>query len=148
MALISVIIPIYNVEDYLEKCLESLLSQTYSDLEIICVNDGSTDKSALIVEKYKNLDERIVLIEKENSGAGETRNQGVRFATGEYVWFVDGDDWVDKTACELLVSFCRRNPDADVIIFDAIEFGEQTNDQGSFLFRKNFPAERETFSTQ
>lgn len=148
MALISVIIPIYNVADYLEKCLESLLSQTYPDLEIICVNDGSTDKSALIVDKYRGLDKRIKLIEKKNSGAGDSRNQGLRLATGEYIWFVDGDDWVDKSACELLVSFCRRNPEVDVMIFDAIEFGGQTNELGSFLFRKNFSAGREIFSTQ
>lgn len=134
MALISVIVPIYNVEDYLEKCLKSLLSQTYSDLEIICVNDGSTDKSSHIVEKYKNLDERIVLIEKENSGAGASRNIGLHYAKGKYVWFVDGDDWVFENAFSCIAEFLKGKDDIDVLIFDAKSSSSEVIEKKKFLF--------------
>lgn len=114
---ISVIVPVYNAEPYLEKCLKSLLLQTYENLEIICVNDGSTDNSAKILEKYAALDRRIVVIEKENGGAASARNRGLEAATGDYVSFVDADDWVNLTLFETFAASCRKVP-VDVWIFN------------------------------
>lgn len=93
---ISVLIPIYNVEKYLGECLESIINQTYSDLEIICINDGSTDNSLSIINKYAKLDDRIVLIDKENSGYGDSMNRGLSIAKGEYISIVESDDFIEK----------------------------------------------------
>lgn len=93
---ISVLIPIYNVEKYLAECLESIINQTYSDLEIICINDGSTDNSLSIVNKYAKLDDRIVLLDKENSGYGDSMNRGLSIAKGEYISIVESDDFIEK----------------------------------------------------
>lgn len=92
---ISVIIPVYNTETYLEKCLESVMSQTYKNLEIILVDDGSTDGSGKLVDIYAKKDERIVAIHKENGGVSSARNVGLNVSTGEYVGFVDSDDWIE-----------------------------------------------------
>lgn len=94
--LISVIIPVYNVEDYLEKCIQSVINQTYTNLEIILVNDGSTDKSGQICDKYSKIDERIIVIHKKNGGLSDARNAGIDRATGKYIGFVDSDDYIDK----------------------------------------------------
>lgn len=96
---ISVIVPVYNVEDYLEECLESLVNQTFKDMEIICVNDGSTDNSGEILKKYED---RVTVITQENQGLSGARNSGVRAAQGKYIGFVDSDDWVDKDFYEKL----------------------------------------------
>ena len=90
--MVSVIIPIYNVDTYLSKCLDSVLGQTFSDLEIILVNDGSTDKSGIICEKYAEKDRRIKYIYQKNEGLSCARNTGLRAALGEYILMVDGDD--------------------------------------------------------
>ncbi len=92
---ISVIVPIYNVEEYLARCLDSVMGQTFRDIEVICVDDGSTDKSALIAKKYAEKDERISLIQQENKGLSAARNAGMRVARGKYISFVDSDDWID-----------------------------------------------------
>lgn len=91
---ISVIIPVYNTAPYLERCLDSVLQSTYRNLEIICVNDGSTDESLSILERYQALDDRVVVIDQNNSGVSAARNNGLAHAAGEYVSFVDSDDWV------------------------------------------------------
>lgn len=91
---ISVIIPVYNTAPYLERCLDSVLQSTYHNLEIICVNDGSTDKSLSILEQYQASDDRVVVINQNNSGVSAARNNGLAHATGAYVAFVDSDDWV------------------------------------------------------
>ena len=93
--LISVIVPVYNVEKYLAQCLDSLINQTYKELEIICVNDGSPDNSLAILEKYAKKDARIQIISIENSGLSAARNIGFKHATGKYVSFIDSDDWCD-----------------------------------------------------
>ena len=93
--LISIIVPIYNVEDYLSKCLDSILSQTYKNIEVILVNDGSTDRSLQIAEKYVLADKRVILISQKNAGLSAARNAGVDKAGGEYVVFVDSDDWLE-----------------------------------------------------
>ena len=102
MAKVSVIVPEYNVEVYLAECLDSILKQTLKDLEIICINDGSTDKSPEILAEYAKKDSRIIVINQENKGPGSARNKGLEIATGEYVAFVDSDDWIDKDYYEKL----------------------------------------------
>jgi len=92
---ISVIIPAYNVEDYVAKCLDSIINQTYKNLEIIIVNDGSTDKSGEICERYAKKENRIILIHQENQGMSIARNNALDIATGEYIGFVDSDDWIE-----------------------------------------------------
>ena len=100
MPKISVIVPVYNVEKYLAKCLDTILSQTFSNIEIICVNDGSTDGSRKILEEYKQKDSRVIIVDKENGGLSSARNAGMKVATGEFISFIDSDDWVDETMLE------------------------------------------------
>ena len=100
--IISVIVPVYNVEEYLPKCLDSILNQTFSNIEIICVNDGSTDGSRKILEEYKKRDFRIKIVDKKNGGLSSARNAGMKVATGEFYSFIDSDDWIDKTMLEKL----------------------------------------------
>lgn len=102
MPKISVIVPIYNVEKYLEKCINSIILQTLEDIEIILVNDGSTDKSFEIINKYKAIDSRIIVINKINSGLSAARNSGLKVARGEYVGFIDSDDWIEENMLEEL----------------------------------------------
>ena len=99
---ITVIVPVYNVEHYLDKCLDSLINQTYKNLEIIVINDGSTDNSGAICQEYARKDNRIIYIEKENSGLSDARNVGLDKMTGSYVTFVDSDDWVELDYVEVL----------------------------------------------
>ena len=99
---ITVIVPVYNVENYLNKCLDSLINQTYKNLEIIVINDGSTDNSGEICQEYAQKDNRIVYIEKENGGLSDARNEGLERMTGSYVTFVDSDDWVEPDYVEVL----------------------------------------------
>lgn len=104
-SLVSVIIPIYNVEQYLEKCLDSVINQTYKDLEIICVNDCSPDNSAQILLEYAQRDTRIKIVNREkNGGLSAARNTGLDEAKGEYVYFIDSDDWIDLDYIEKMVS--------------------------------------------
>lgn len=97
MPKVSVIVPFYNVENYIEKCIKSLINQTLEDIEIILVNDGSKDNSINIAKKYaEKYPEKIVYLEKENGGLGDARNYGIPYAKGEYIAFVDSDDYVEK----------------------------------------------------
>ena len=91
---ISIIVPIYNVEKYLPKCIDSIINQTLENIEIILVNDGSTDSCAEIIESYANKDNRIKVIHKKNGGQSSARNMGLDIAKGEYIGFVDSDDWL------------------------------------------------------
>lgn len=102
MSKVSVIVPIYNVEKYLSKCLNSLVNQTLEDIEIILVNDGSTDSSKKIIEEYKNKyqDKKIIYVEKENGGLSDARNYGMKYANGEYIAFLDSDDFCEVTLYE------------------------------------------------
>ena len=99
---ITVIVPVYNVENYLRKCLDSIIAQTYKNIEIIVVNDGSTDASGQICQEYTQIDNRIVYIEKENGGLSEARNVGLDKMTGSYVTFIDSDDWAELDYVEIL----------------------------------------------
>ena len=103
MAKFSIIIPVYNVEKYLSYCLDSVRAQTYADLEVICVDDGSTDRSSRIVELHAAADPRIRMVSKSNGGVSSAKNAGIREATGDYVLCVDADDALVPEACERLV---------------------------------------------
>lgn len=118
MPSVSIIVPIYNVERYLSFCLDSLRAQTLTNIEIICVNDGSTDKSLQIARAHATLDERIRIINKDNGGLSSARNAGIDVARGEYILFVDSDDFLERKACEkVTAAFSEYN--ADVVTFGA-----------------------------
>ena len=102
--LVSVIIPVYNIEEYLTECIESVLQQTYLNIEIILVNDGSLDGCRAICDYYQNLDKRILVIHQENSGLSEARNSGTRKSTGDFIFYLDGDDWLKENCIEELVT--------------------------------------------
>lgn len=112
--LISVIVPVYNVKDYLERCVKSLINQTYANLEIILVDDGSTDESGVMCDKYATADERIKVIHQINSGLSGARNTGLDNATGQYIYFVDSDDYLELNALELMINRMHRF-NADVV---------------------------------
>jgi len=104
---ISVIIPIYNVEQYLQKCVDSVLAQTYHNIEIILIDDGSTDHCGEICDEYAQTDDRIVVIHKANAGLSAARNSGFDAATGKYITFLDGDDWLSADACTILLEYAE-----------------------------------------
>jgi glycosyltransferase involved in cell wall biosynthesis len=110
---ISVIIPVYKVEKYLRQCVDSVLAQTHSDLEVILVDDGSPDNCGAICDEYAEKDSRVKVIHKENGGQGSARNRGLDAATGEYIAFVDSDDWVDSDMYESLLKLLLEH-DADI----------------------------------
>lgn len=115
---ISVIITIYNMEQYLDKCIQSVINQTYKNLEIILVNDGSTDKSLDICLKYHNLDKRIIVLNNSNEGVVKVKLAGIKRATGDYITFVDADDWLDSNAYEQVMAMSNNE---DVISYGLIE---------------------------
>lgn len=121
--LISVIVPIYNAEKYLEECIESILSQTYKNIELILINDGSTDNSLQICKKYKNIDSRIIIINKNNSGVSDTRNKGIDIAKGEYIGFVDSDDSISPYMYENLITRITTD-DTDLAVLSSYNINE------------------------
>lgn len=112
--LVSIIVPIYNVKDYLSECIESIINQTYKNIEIILVDDGSTDGSSQICDKYKEIDDRIIVIHQENKGLVLTRKAGMNVASGEYIGFVDGDDYIENNMYEELLKYMLEER-ADII---------------------------------
>lgn len=127
---ITVIVPVYNVENYLNKCLDSLINQTYKNLEIIVINDGSTDNSGKICQEYAQKDNRIIYIEKENGGQSEARNMDLDRMTGSYVTFVDSDDWVELDYVEVLYNKLIEYQ-ADIAVGNYYSYNEQ---EGIFYF--------------
>ncbi len=106
---VSVIIPVYNTEQYLRQCLDSVVNQTFKDIEIICVNDCSTDNSLQILKEYQHKDNRIIIIDlTENKGAGNARNNGVNVAKGQYLTFIDSDDWIKENYIEVLYNAIKK----------------------------------------
>lgn len=114
MIKISVLVPIYNVEQYLPKCLDSLCDQTLKSIEIICINDGSTDASEAILDEYAKNHSNIVVINKKNSGYGDSMNRGLEAATGEYIGIVESDDFIDQNGFEKLYELAKKT-DADIV---------------------------------
>ena len=106
---VSILVPIFNVEKYLRQCLDSIVNQTLKDIEIICINDGSTDSSPAIIDEFAKNDPRIVILTKTNSGYGDSMNQGLKKATGEYIGIVESDDWVDIDMFENLYDIAVKN---------------------------------------
>lgn len=123
---VSIIIPIYNTSKDLSRCLDSVLSQTYTNIEVICINDGSTDDSLNILTKYQRLDKRILLINQINKGLSEARNAGLKLASGDIVLFIDSDDWIDSTAIETVYKYFEDSR-IDFAIFGHRVFYENKN---------------------
>ena len=114
--LVSIIIPVYNIENYLPNCLNTIIHQTYKNLEIILIDDGSTDKSSEICDKYAEKDSRIIVVHQDNQKRGYVRNSGLRIAQGEYIMFVDGDDYLHLQIVELLYKAINCNREYDIAI--------------------------------
>lgn len=141
MPIISVIVPVYKVEDYLDRCVESILNQTLNDIEVILVNDGSPDKSGKMCDEWAKKDERIRVIHKKNGGLSDARNHGLDAATGDFVAFIDSDDWIDKDMFEILYKAAIEHK-ADIaecswrcIYSDRIE--EETENTGAIITGDN-----------
>ena len=124
--MISVIVPVYNVEEYLEECLESIQYQTYTDIEVILVNDGSTDSSTEICERFCQADSRFRLINQENKGQSAARNRGVKESVGQFIMFVDSDDIINKDVLEVLLPYMKKD-------VDIVECGMTRNKEEFFL---------------
>lgn len=134
MVKVSVIVPVYNVEDYLAKCLDSLVKQTLEDIEIIVVNDGSTDGSQTIIDSYVNkYPDKVICFTKENGGQASARNFALTKATGEYISFVDSDDWVDTNMFKVMLNSAKKS-NADIIISkaSAIKNSQEVDDELSY----------------
>lgn len=140
---ISVIIPIYNVAPYLERAINSVVSQSHKDLEIILINDGSTDNSPEIIDNYKNQDSRVIAIHKENKGYGHTVNTGLNIASGDYIAILEPDDYIDKEMYSSLLRLAKEY-NADVVKSGYFEH-TQTNGLGEdkrVLWRKDIPEQK------
>lgn len=127
MQKISVIIPVYKAEPYLRECLDSVIDQTYTDLEIILIDDGSPDNCGAICDEYAEKDSRVIVIHKENAGVGAARNDGLKIVTGDWLTFVDSDDWIEPEYCEKFIQFASKNQ-ADMIFFGGIVFENGSNE--------------------
>lgn len=115
--LVSVIVPVYNVEKYLHECIDSIIAQTYKNIEILLIDDGSTDKSSSICDKWQKKDNRIKAYHQENLGVSAARNKGLNMAQGDYIIFVDGDDVVSNDMCKLMLE-CALDTNADIVMSD------------------------------
>ena len=124
---ISVIIPVYDVEKYLKECLDSVVNQTFNDIEIICINDGSTDNSLKILNSYAKTDKRMKVISRENKGVGNARNTGLNVAKGKYIYFMDSDDFLELDALNELYNLIKEKS-CDLIIFKTHVFIHETGE--------------------
>ena len=116
MPKISVIIPVYNTEKYISKCLESIIKQTYTDIEIICINDFSNDNSGNIIKEYTKSDNRIKLLEfTSNKGVSAARNSGIKISSGDYIYFIDSDDWIEKNYLEIMLDNIEKT-NSDIVV--------------------------------
>ena len=131
--LFSLVVPVYNVENYVGRCLESILKQDYNNYEIICVNDGSTDNSGDILKKYSEQNPQIKVVTQKNMGLGEARNTGLKYITGDFVWFIDSDDWIEPGSLKAINDFHLQYPNDNVIIIDAYRINDRKK-------RRNFYA--------
>jgi len=124
---ISVIIPVYNVEKYIKQCLDSIINQTLEDIEIICIDDGSTDNSLNMLKKYATKDDRIIVIENDHKGAGVARNSGLKIAKGDYISFIDSDDWIEINTYEKLYNVAVSK-DVDIVFFKMLNYDEKKDE--------------------
>lgn len=141
--LISVVVPVYNVEKYLSRCLESILNQTYQNIEILLINDGSTDKSEIICNNYKNIDDRIKVINKINGGLSDARNTGILNANGKYICFVDSDDYIHPEFISRMY-YLMIEMDAQIVSCNMLKFSKYPvqlkNDNSDFEIYNNIEA--------
>lgn len=135
--LVTIIVPIYNIERHLEKCIESLVNQTYKNLQIILIDDGSKDNSGKICDKYKK-DNRIVIFHNENMGVSKTRNFGLEQAKGDYILFVDGDDWIDNNYVEILIGEVNSHKEQVDIVLTGYIREYSTKAIKNNLFKENY----------
>ena len=127
MGKISIIVPCYKVMDFLPQCVGSLQSQTYKDIEIILVDDGSPDETGKLCDEYAQKDNRIKVIHKQNGGLVSARNAGYDVATGDWMMYVDGDDWLDADCCQVMLDAVADKPDVDIVFWKCIqELGEHS----------------------
>lgn len=138
MEKITIIIPCYNVQKYIEQCLNSIAHQTYTNIEIICINDGSTDDTLKIIKEFQNKDDRVYCIDQPNKGLSESRNIGIQNSTGRYIMFVDSDDWLELDTIEHLLN---QQKDYDVICFSYFRNFKNVEIQRKFNFEGTFPAD-------
>ncbi len=134
---ISVIIPVYNVEQYIAQCLESILNQSLKEIEIICINDGSKDTSKTILEEYQKKDNRIVIINKSNAGYGAACNSGLRLARGKYISIIESDDFIDKDMFKELFNLAEEN-NTDIVKSAYYEYIEEEQEQISKIVKINW----------
>lgn len=127
MVEISVVVPVFNVEKYLSECLDSIINQTFKDIEILCINDGSTDNSLNILNKYMEIDNRIKIINQENSGLGASRNRGMELAKGKYIFFIDSDDYIELNTLMELYEICE-NKELDFVICQVKNYDEENGE--------------------
>lgn len=147
--LVSIIIPVYNVQNYLEDCLNSVLQQTYKNIEIIIVDDGSTDNSPEILRKYNSIYKNILVVfQKKNAGQGRARNIGIEHANGKYILFVDADDFIEQEAINYLIKEIGEK-DIDLIRFNAQSFssGDQEIKRNNYEFSKYLKEEKTYFKS-
>ena len=148
MELISIIVPVYNVEKYVTKCIDSILAQTYKNIEVILVDDGSTDKSGSICDEYANKDKRVKVIHKKNGGLSSARNAGIKKATGNYLIFVDGDDYINPIMTATLFEDLTEHK-ADISICNRYYINEDgTNKRIRFKNKKNLVMDKEEALTR
>ncbi len=126
--LVSIIIPVYNRELYLRECMDSAVGQTYKNIEIICVDDGSSDSSMDILKEYADENNRITILIQNNSGAAIARNAGIAIARGDYLWFADSDDVLDINACKKFADYINKNTDVDIVILNTMDFKNVKDD--------------------
>ncbi len=126
MPIISVIVPVYNVEKYLNRCIDSILAQTFSDFELLLIDDGSKDKSGEICDQYAEKDRRIKVLHKENGGASTARNTGIDHAVGEYIMFADSDDYIGRNMLESLLGLIECQNDWAISSMEMVEDGKHT----------------------
>lgn len=146
---ISVIIPVYNIQQHLRECLDSVLGQSYPHLQVICVDDGSTDESPAILEEYARKDLRVQVIRQQNAGPGAARNTGLEAATGEYVIFLDSDDWFEPDFLAKMVDTAQREG-ADVAICRAVEFDTNSGRElpSEWMMKKQYLPGKLAFAPQ
>lgn len=138
MVKISVIVPVYNTQKYLNECLNSLINQTFQDIEIICINDGSTDDSLEVLNEFSKKDNRIKIVTQKNSGLSASRNHGIELSKGEYIYFIDSDDYIELNTLKELYDISIENS-CDLIIFKLINFYDDNYEKfTSTYYEMNF----------
>ena len=128
MVKISIIVPVFNMENHLGECLDSIITQSFKDIEIICVNDGSTDNSLEILKKYQDNDSRIKIITQNNKGLSAARNTGLDHANGDYIYFIDSDDYLEPNALSEIYEMSKKK-NLDLLIFKLVNFNEVTGEK-------------------